>query len=53
MNVLIYMPCNTLQPTGGPRGYLYNLDHGLKTIDTQGIKVSYLPEHKKEKYKFL
>lgn len=51
MNVLIYMPCNTLQPTGGPRGYLYNLDHGLKTIDTQGIKVSYLPEHKKEKYR--
>ena len=34
MNILIYMPCNTLQPTGGPRGYLYNLERGLKIVDT-------------------
>lgn len=47
------MPCNTLQPTGGPRGYLYNLERGLKIVDTKGIKITYLPEHKKEKYKFL
>lgn len=51
MKVLIYMPYNTLKRTGGPRGYLYNLNCGLKLINTNNVFIEFLPVQKKEKYK--
>lgn len=51
MKILIYMAYNTLKPAGGPRGYLYNLDKGLKDIVHDEIEICYLPDHVKEKYK--
>lgn len=53
MKVLIYMAYNTLKPTGGPRGYLYNLDKGLKDIVDDEMEICYLPNHVKEKHKAL
>ena len=50
--VLIYMPINKLKPTGGPAGYLYNLNDALKKMETN---IEFLPEvkenRKKEKIK--
>lgn len=51
MKVLIYMAYNTLKPTGGPRGYLYNLDKGLKQTEDDEVEICYLPDHAKEKHK--
>lgn len=51
MKVLVYMAYNALKPTGGPRGYLYNLDKGLKQIEDDEVEICYLPDHAKEKYK--
>lgn len=34
--VLIYWPSNRLVPVGGPSGYLYNLELGLKQINERG-----------------
>ena len=53
MKILIYMAYNTLKPTGGPRGYLYNLDKGLKKIRNDEIEICYLPDSAKEKHKAL
>ena len=50
--VLIYMPINKLKPTGGPAGYLYNLNNALKNMETN---IEFLPavkeNVKKEKIK--
>lgn len=51
MKVLEYMAYNTLKPTGGPRGYLYNLDKGLKDIADDEVEICYLPDNSKEKHK--
>lgn len=53
MKILIYMAYNTLKPTGGPRGYLYNLDKGIKDIADDEVEICYLPDHSKEKHKAL
>lgn len=37
MKVLIYSKKNSLQPIGGPIGYLYNLSYGLKKIKDNEI----------------
>ena len=45
MKELIYFPENELKPTGGPRGYLYNLNKGLEEIGEKSI--FFLPPQKK------
>ena len=41
-NVLIYYKKEDLAPTGGPRGYLYNLNKGLEKIQNSDVNVSFL-----------
>ena len=52
MKVLIYMAHNTLKPSGGPRGYLYNLENGWQQIakNHNDIEIHYLPDSGKEQY---
>lgn len=40
-NLLIHWPIDGLKPTGGPAGYLYNLNKGLEAINASGY--SFLP----------
>lgn len=44
--VLIYINDEDLEPTGGPKGYNYNLREGLLKLSPQ-IQVSYLPGNSK------
>ena len=41
--ILIYRRESELSPTGGPKGYLYNLKNGLDKIDTSDLSISFLP----------
>ena len=41
--ILIPVPINKLKPIGGPYGYLYNLNSGLKEICDKSIDISFLP----------
>ena len=50
-NVLIYFNKENLAPTGGPRGYLYNLYQGLKKVHNTEVKVSFLSSNKKKSLK--
>lgn len=43
-NVLIYHKKENLAPTGGPRGYLYNLFQGLSKIQINDIQISFLDD---------
>lgn len=42
-NVLIYYRKENLAPTGGPRGYLYNLYQGLQKAQNEEVTISFLP----------
>lgn len=42
--LLIYRNINTLKPTGGPNGYLYNLKKGFEELNIQGVE--FLPQQK-------
>lgn len=42
--LLIYEPKNKLKSTGGPEGYLYNLNLGLQKIKQNEIEISFLEE---------
>ena len=41
--ILIYRRESDLAPTGGPKGYLYNLRDGLKQVDNKDLSISFLP----------
>lgn len=44
IKVLEYIPINALCPRGGPVGYLYNLNEGLKNLGNKdGVEISFLP----------
>lgn len=45
-NVLIYYWRDKLSPTGGPKGYLYNLYQGLQKIQNNNLKISFLDDIK-------
>ena len=42
MKLLIYKEINELKPTGGPNGYLYNLNCGLSDIKSD-LQIEFLP----------
>ena len=50
-NVLIYYNRENLAPTGGPRGYLYNLYQGLQKIHSYDVKVSFLDNTQNKRLK--
>ena len=39
--LLIYFPEDKLQPTGGPAGYLWNLNKGLHEVDSGCLKIEF------------
>lgn len=43
-SVLIFEPKNKLKSTGGPEGYLYNLNLGLEKIGDENIKIEFLDD---------
>ena len=43
--LLIYEPKNKLKSTGGPEGYLYNLNLGLEKIDNQDVQIYFLEDN--------
>lgn len=43
-SVLIFEPKNKLKSTGGPEGYLYNLNLGLEKISDENIKIEFLDD---------
>lgn len=50
-NVLIYYNKENLAPTGGPRGYLYNLYQGLQKMNYSDITISFLDNVYKNQFK--
>lgn len=39
--VKIFFPKNKLSPKGGPSGYLYNLNNGLRHVNDQEVEISF------------
>ena len=41
--ILIYRRKDELAPTGGPKGYLFNLLFGLNHLNTKKLQIDFLP----------